>query len=241
MTDLNLAALATLPPLQGCLYCHHEGTIKLAEGRKVLGLGSGLPSLTCSYCGAVAQFDPGADDDSWRIRYKKINDAPQYYYVMVYFSQQKWYDADEALEISRKGFVQRFRIDQVQHGDLGWMNAVALEPPPPLMAPSERVFLAVSNVSLQQPSQNSGFLSLNEVTVLDSGTFYVTSSRLHLIGARRDWANRLNEIRDIEHDQTHWRIYVGASRQCYSGLNDPEHLDAQLFTAIVKFLWKEEV
>jgi hypothetical protein len=239
MTDVS--TLSHLPPLQGCLYCHHEGTIKFAEGRKVLGFGSGLPTLTCSHCGAVSFLEAGSGTTAWRVRYKKVNEAAQYYYMMVHFKQQRWYDAEDALTISRKGFVQRHRIDQVQQGDLGWLAPSPLDPPPPLMAPSEKVYVALPNVTLQQPAQSNGFLALNEVTILDSGTFYVTNSRLHLIGQRRDWANRLNEIRDIEHDEHHWRIYVGANRQCFNGENTPDELDAQLFAAVVKFLWKEEV
>lgn len=240
---VEITTLQTLPPLQGCLICHREGTMKFAEGRKVLGLGSGLPSVSCAHCGAMAQLELGENGNAgaWRIRYKKISDAPVYYYVRVYFGQSRWYGAEEALEISTRGFVQRHRLDQVQRGDLSWLQPTPLVPPPPLMAPSERVYLSVNEASLQIPAQGGGLLATTEATVLDTGAFYVTNSRVHLIGQKRDWANRLNEIRDIEHDEHRWRIFVGANRQCFAGDNAPQSLDAQLFAAVVKVLWKDEI
>ncbi|MBX3061581.1 MAG: hypothetical protein U0528_04295 [Anaerolineae bacterium] len=231
-------AILSIPPLQGCLYCHHVGTVRYAEGRKVLGLGSGLPTATCSHCGTVAQLEiEDGDDPYWRIRYKKLNSAPEYYYVMVYLGEQRWIDGEEAMEISRRGFVQRHRIDQVQHGDLEWLEPAPLNPPPPLMSPYETVYLAVPDVSLWQPSSQNGG---SGGSALDVGTFYVTDRRMHLVGQQRDWSNRLAEIRSIEHDENAWRIFIGGNRQYFTGSNTLESLDAQLFTAIVKALWKRE-
>src|SRR5687768_16736349 len=94
-------------PLQGCLYCHTEGSITLTEGRKILGIGSGLPTLTCSSCGSIALFEPGDDNNAWRIRYKSVNKSPRFYYVMLYLGRAGWLSSEEAVELSRKGFVQR--------------------------------------------------------------------------------------------------------------------------------------
>ncbi len=115
-------------PLQGCLYCHTEGSITLTEGRKILGFGSGLPTLTCSSCGSVALFEQGSDPDTWRIRYKNVNKSSRFYYVMLYLGHAGWLSADRALEISRNGYVQRQRIQQVQHGDLDWLRPAPLNP-----------------------------------------------------------------------------------------------------------------
>ena len=45
-----MADVAQIPPLQGCLYCHAEGTLTLHEGRKILGLGGDYPTVKCSRC-----------------------------------------------------------------------------------------------------------------------------------------------------------------------------------------------
>src|SRR5579859_3849952 len=97
-------------PLEGCLYCHAEGTVTLSAGRKLFGFGSGLPTLTCSNCGSVALFEQGSDSHNWRIRYKSVNRGSRYYYVMLYLGKAGWLSSDKALEISRNGFVQRQRI-----------------------------------------------------------------------------------------------------------------------------------
>src|SRR5690348_11816148 len=81
--DIPVTGTDTAAPLQGCLYCHSEGGVSLSEGRKLFGLGSGLPTVTCSQCGSVAMFEAGVTNDTWRIRYKHYNKAPQFYYVML--------------------------------------------------------------------------------------------------------------------------------------------------------------
>src|SRR4051794_36980369 len=101
MTD----TVQTPAPLQGCLYCHSEGSITLSEGRKVLGFGSSVPTITCSQCGSVAFFEAGPDPDSWRIRYKSVNKSPRFYYVMLYLGRAGWLSAEEAMLLSRNGFV----------------------------------------------------------------------------------------------------------------------------------------
>src|SRR5258708_36139780 len=125
MTDTPDATVEIPAPLQGCLYCHNEGTIGVTDGRKILGLGSGLPTLTCRNCGSVARFEPGPDADNWRIRYRTFNKSPRFYYVILYLGKAGWLTADEALAISHNGCVQHQRIQQVQRADL---NSVAPVP-----------------------------------------------------------------------------------------------------------------
>src|SRR5258708_32873396 len=93
-------------PLQGCLYCHTEGGMTLSESRKILGFGSGLPTLTCSHCHTTATFEAGSDADNWRIKYKTCNKAPRFYYVMIQLGNAGWLTADQALDISRIGYIQ---------------------------------------------------------------------------------------------------------------------------------------
>ncbi len=227
-------------PLQGCLYCHTEGSITLTEGRKILGFGSGLPTLTCSSCGSVALFEEGPDPDTWRIRYKNVNKSSRFYYVMLYLGHAGWLSADRALEISRNGFVQRQRLQQVQHGDLEWLRPAPLSPPPPLMSPDERVFVSVNPVTFQQAMRAGSVLAQGEENVLDSGRFYITDRKLHLLGHRRDWSHKLTDIQRVEHNDQYWRVYVGESEQHYQGLNFPDQMDAQLLTTIVKALSRHD-
>lgn len=229
-------------PLLGCLYCHTEGTISQTQGRKFLGFGSGLPTLTCSSCGSTALFDPGPNFalDGWRIKYRHVNKASRFYYVMIYLGKAGWLTADEALEASRVGYIQRQRMVQVQHNDLAWLKPKPLDPPPPLMSPDELVYLTMNPVTLQQASRGNSVVSRGEESVMDSGRFYVTDRKLHLLGHRRDWSHKLMDIQRVEHNENYWRIYVGDNQQHYQGANLPDQMDAQLFSTIVKVLWKEE-
>ena len=227
-------------PLQGCLYCHTEGSITLSEGRKILGLGSGLPTLTCSSCGSVAMFEPGEDNDTWRIRYKTVNKSPRFYYVMLYLGRAGWLSAEEALEFSRKGFVQRQRVQQAQRGDFSWLHPTPLDPPPPLMSHDEQVYLTMNPVTFQQAMRAGSVLAQGEENVLDSGRFYVTDRKLHLLGHRRDWSHKLSDVQRVEHNDQYWRIYVGESEQHYQGTNLPDQIDAQLFTTVVKMLCRQD-
>lgn len=226
------------PPLLGCLYCHTEGTITFNEGRKILGLGSGLPTLTCKNCGSVAVFDASARNGAWRIRYRRVNREPLHYYAMVYLGGAGWLDADEAMEISRRAFVQRRRIQQVEAGYLNWLNPAPLDPPPPLMSPDEMVYVTIAPVTFQQTSRGGAVLSQEEENVLDSGHFFLTDKKVHLLGQRRDWSHKLQDIREVTYTDRYWRIYVGASNQYYQGVNQPDQLDAQLCAAIVRTLMK---
>jgi hypothetical protein len=227
-------------PLQGCLYCHTEGSITLIEGRKILGLGSGLPTLTCSSCGSVALFEPSEDNETWRIRYKSVNKSPRFYYVMLYLGRSGWLTAEEAIEYSRKGFVQRQRVQQAQRGDFSWLHPTPLDPPPPLMSHDERVYLTVNPVTFQQAMRAGSVLAQGEENVLDSGRFYVTDRKLHLLGHRRDWSHKLSDVQRVEHNDQYWRVYVGESEQHYQGANLPDQIDAQLFTTVVKMLCRQD-
>jgi hypothetical protein len=229
-------AVESPAPLKGCLYCHTEGTITLAESRKILGFGSGLPTITCSNCGSVALFEAGPDQEAWRVRYKNVNKASRYYYVMLYLGRAGWLSADQALEASRNGYVQRQRVQQVQHGDLAWLHPAPLDPPPPLMSHDEIVYLTVNPATFQQSMRAGSVLAQGEENVLDSGKFYVTDKKVHLLGHRRDWSHKLTDIERIEHTDSFWRLYVGESEQHYQGVNLPDQIDAQLFTTIVKHL-----
>jgi hypothetical protein len=227
-------------PLQGCLYCHTEGSITLSEGRKILGFGSGLPTLTCSSCGSVALFEAGPTPDSWRIRYKSVNKAPRFYYVMLYLGKAGWLTAEQALEASRNGYVQRQRIQQAQRGDFSWLHPAPLNPPPPLMSHDENVYVTVNPVTFQQAMRAGSVLAQGEENVLDSGRFYLTDKKLHLLGHRRDWSHKLTDVQRIEHNDEYWRVYVGESEQHYQGTNLPDQIDAQLFTTIVKMLCRHD-
>ena len=227
-------------PLQGCLYCHTEGSITLTEGRKILGIGSGLPTLTCSSCGSIALFEPGDDNDAWRIRYKSVNKSPRFYYVMLYLGRAGWLSAEEAVELSRKGFVQRQRVQQAQRGDFSWLHPTPLDPPPPLMSHDENVYLTMNPVTFQQAMRAGSVLAQGEENVLDSGRFYVTDRKLHLLGHRRDWSHKLSDVQRVEHNDQYWRVYVGESEQHYQGVNLPDQIDAQLFTTVVKMLCRHD-
>ncbi len=223
-------------PLQGCLYCQTEGSTTLAEGRKFLGFGSGTPTLTCKSCGAVALFEAGPNSHSWRIRSKKVNRSSRHYYAMVHLGNGGWLDAEEALEISRRSFVQRHRLLQAERGDLSWLYPARLQPPPPLMSPDENVYMTINPVTFQQSTRGGIVLAQDEENVLDSGCFYATDRKVHLLGKRRDWSHKLSDLQDVEHTDRCWRIYVGTARQYYQGLNQADQIDAQLVTAVIRAL-----
>jgi len=213
----------------------------LSESRKLLGivgLGSSLPTLTCTECHSVALFDAGSDSESWRIKYKSVNRSPRFYYVLIHLGQAGWLAADQALEISLNGYVQRQRIQQVQRGDFSWLRLYTLESPPPLMSHDEVIYLSAEEATFQQTPRSTGVLTQGDETVLDSGKFYVTDYKLHLLGQRRDWAHRLSDIQRVEHTDQYWRIYVGETGQHYQGMNSFNQMDAQLFATVVKSLWK---
>jgi hypothetical protein len=220
--------------LRGCLCCHTEGSVGLVEGRKFLGFGGGPPILTCRVCGSSAVFEPGPPDapESWRIRYKKVNRAAEYYYVRVMLGTAGWLSAEEALRLSQNGYIQRHRVAQTERDDLRWLHPAPLIPPPPFMSPEEAVYVKVNPAIL-----NAG----DEETALDSGAFYLTGQKIHLIGRRRDWSHRLSEITAVSYTDAGWRIAVRTGGQTYHAGNHPDQIDAQLFVAVLKALMRRSL
>lgn len=223
-------------PLLGCLYCHREGTTTLSEGRRLFRLGPPVQVLTCSACGSVAHFEPGPDSSDWRIRYRRTNQDDAYYYMLVYLGSGRWLNAADALRISRRGYVQRQRMAQAAKGDLSWLSPTVLDPPPPLMSPDETVYLTCNPATFQQATRGGVLLARDEENVLDSGILYVTDHKIHLLGRRRDWSHRLEDIREVEHNTRYWRVHVGSTQQHYQGINHADQIDAQLFTTVLDVL-----
>ncbi len=233
--------MASLPPLQGCLYCHSEGTITRSEPRRFLGFGDVYPQLKCSACGAVALFD--LTDGDWRIRYKRFSRAASFYYVALHLGAAGWLSSGDALDISTEGFVQRKRVEQAKVGKLSWLQAAPLLPPPPLMTPEEKVFLSLRGVAYQQSALPGFWARSDQAEVLDTGTFYVTDYKLHLLGQRRDWSHRLSDIRKVAYDHRSWTIYLNTagSAEFYRGMALASQMDPQLFSAVVEALWHMKV
>lgn len=247
VTDAAPSALvppASVPiPLQGCLYCHAEGTTTPGESRKLFGLGTAEPIITCSSCGAVAQFEASDNVDGWRIRYRDVNAAARFYYVKLHLGQAGWLDANLALTESRRGFIQRLRVQQTQSGDLHWLRPAPLSPAPPLMSPDEQVYLMLNPASVQNSTRAiaKGARTFNlraEGSPQDTGRLYVTDRKIHLLGHRRDWSHKLSDVQYVDYNDQHWRIYVSDGSQFYQGENLPNQLDAQLFATVVKALSK---
>lgn len=231
--------VALIPPLQGCLYCHQQGTTLLTESRKLFGFGSDYPQLKCTHCESVALLDVVADaPQDWRIRYRRVNHAPEYYYVAIHLGEAGWLSGDDALAISTNGFVQRQRREQAGRGDLTWLDPAPLRPPPPLMSPAETVYLTLKGVTFQELPPPGLLARPDQGAVLDSGKFYITDQKLHLLGQRRDWSHQLIEIQHIDYDDQAWTFILntpGEPRQ-YRGLNAWDQLDAQLVAAVTDAL-----
>lgn len=232
---------AHIAPLLGCLCCHQQGTMMMSEGRKILGFGSDYPVIKCEHCGSVAllDYDPDAPDQ-WRIRYRRVSSSPEYYYVALYLGESGWLSAEDALAISTNGFVQRERMRQAKAGQLAWLHPHPIDPPPPLMNPSENVYLILKGVTFQEAPPAGLLVRPDQGAILDSGKFYVTDQKLHLLGQRRDWSHRLTDIQSVDYDDHAWVILldtVEEPRQ-YRGLNSSDQLDAQLVVTIVKALTK---
>jgi hypothetical protein len=228
-----------IPPLEGCLYCHSSQTTTVEPGRKVLGLGGQYPVLRCSQCGALAwlDYDPH-QNDTWRICYRRVNRAVRYYYVALHLGKAGWLSAQEALDISTDGYVQRVRVQQAQQGQLDWLQPAPLQPPPPLMAISEIVYLSLRGVALFNAVPVGVLARPNEKDLLDTGMFYVTDQKLHLLGQRRDWSHRLNEMVRVQYDDKSWTIILNAPNQLqqYRGIITAGQFDPQLVSAVINTL-----
>lgn len=230
----------TIAPLLGCLYCHSEGTTTLQNGRTFLGFGSDLPVIKCEHCGAVALLDESRPGDAmgWRIRYLRFKQTPIYYYVSVYLGKAGWLSASDALAISTDGYIQRQRVYQTQAGDLSWIHSHHLYPPPPLMNIDEQIYLALRGVTYQEAPTLRFLLRWGQGTILDSGKFYVTDQKLHLLGQRQDWSHDLKDVQIASYSQREWFVRVGTPEGLhqYNGNNQADQIDAQLITAIIKQL-----
>ncbi|NDJ77200.1 MAG: hypothetical protein GYB65_13175 [Chloroflexi bacterium] len=238
---MSAQTLDHLPPLQGCLYCHAEGSTTLVESRKVLGIGSDYPVLKCSHCKAVALLDVGAGgEDSWRIRYRRVPHTPRYFYLARHLGKAGWLSAEKALAISTDGYVQRTRVQQARQGDLVWLQPVRLDPPPPLMRTDETVYLTLRAVSFQQAPPQTVFTRPEHGDVLDSGKLYVTNQKLHLLGQRQDWSHRLSDIQRVDYGNEYWIVFInaGSQMQKYRGMHMDGQLDPQLITTIIEALWR---
>lgn len=236
---MNGDAADVIPPLQGCLYCHSEGTTTLVEGRTLFGFGNHFPILRCGNCNSTALLDYNPEDaEHWRIRYRRVNPSARYYYVAIHLGRAGWLSAQQALVISTNGYAQRARVRQTQAGDLAWLQPAPLRPPPPLMSTEEVVYLTLKAVSLQEAPPSGFLVRPDQGTVLDTGKLYVTDQKLHLLGQRRDWSHRLTDIQKIAYDGKSWTIVLNTlgQPQQYRGLNATDQLDAQLIAAIVETL-----
>ena len=227
------------PPLVGCLICHSEGTLIRSEGRRVLNIGSDHPVVTCSKCGAVATLDwTETEPDQWQIRYRKIPRFAPYSYAVQRFGKPGWLESEDALDASTDVYIQRERLQQVQRGELKWLKPAQLTPPPPLMNADEVVYLAIKPVTYAKTAPPGLFSFTRESNILDTGTFYLTDSKVHLLGQRRDRSHRLAEISRLTHDEHGWEIHVGSGDDLhhYRGQYQDGILNGELIIAIVEVL-----
>lgn len=232
------ASFALLPPLQGCLYCHAEGTTALYPSRKILGVGGDHPVLKCSRCGTSAEFDADpALPDAWHIRYRHVNRDPPYYYVALHFGGAGWLSAQEALTISTDGYVQRQRVIQAQDGDLSWLQ----RPKAVDGGGGEgQPFLSLKGVTLYAAT-GSGVLGLGaSEAVLDSGKLYVTQTFFYLDGQRQVWKYPFSAVDRVNYSEEGWTVTLNDADQrvSLSGANAQDQLDAQLIAAVVEALWR---
>jgi hypothetical protein len=225
-----------LPPLQGCLYCHSEGTTTLSRGRKILGFGSSFPQLKCDHCHSAAWFDYAEGD--WRINYHHVNRAPRYYYVSIYLGRAGWLSAHDALRISTNGYAQRMRAAQAKSGDLTWLQPAAPNSSLPHMAPDERVYLTLKAVTLHETPPSKVWFRATSGALLDSGKLYVTDRKMVLFGQRRDWFSPLDEVSLVDYNDKFWTVYLDTSGQAQhlQGANVNDQLDAQLVSMVVDAL-----
>lgn len=228
------------PPLQGCLFCHTEGAMTLAEPRRFLGMGRHFPILICQACGSIALFDFDNDNGTtkhWRIRYRRYNHSREFYYSGLHLGRSGWLDEDVALEISTRAYIQRRRVQQTQLGNLQWLKPLSLTLPPPLLSSDERILLTFRHVTFFQG--NTGAFSHGRLEALDSGSFVVTDQKIHLLGHKHDWSYGLSDIVTVNYNDRAWFLYVVPSDmlpEFFFCENHPDELDAQLVTAVLEIL-----
>jgi hypothetical protein len=188
----------------------------------------------------VATLDWQAGQSDWRIRYQSISPDSLYHHARLRFGQTGWLASDEALDLSTAVYVHRQRLFQVTTGDLTWLKPRRLDPPPPLMKADEEVYLTLKATTFGEliPSRLPTLLA-DKVTSLDTGTFYLTDQKIHLLGQRRDRSHRLSEIRQASFKGDLWRVElsgVGQDNHLYQGMGLADPLDAQLIVAIIQQL-----
>jgi hypothetical protein len=108
------------------------------------------------------------------------------------------------------------------------------------MSPDETVYLMLNPASLHQGAKNSRGRSRGDNPLQDTGRFYLTDRKLHLLGHRRDWSHKLTEVQRVDVTERYWRAHIGTSNQYYQGENLPGQLDAQLFAAVIRALAKHD-
>lgn len=235
--------LTALPPVQGCLYCHSEGAVSVEAGRGRLPRTDSATLLKCSHCGSVAELEagPGDPQGSWRIRYRKVNQAPRYYFVARRFGAGDWLDRAQALQASTNGYVQRQRVRQTAEGDLSWLAPLALDPAPPFIVEGETVFLDLRAVTLSVLAPQTWIFRSGQDELLDSGKLYVTDRKLHLLGQRRDWSVSWADVLDSGYDAEHWHIRAAGDERTrrFSAQRLSNEMDPQLIVTIVEHLRQE--
>ena len=235
---MNGEARPLIPPLEGCLYCHREGTTSLSESRSFLAPAGARLLLRCSHCRSVAEleFDPH-HEDAWRIRYRHVNYDSVYYYVAVHFGQRAWLDAPEALEISRRGYAQRIRVRQAETGDFSWMQPAPSRPALHL-EPDETVLLDLRSVTLREVARGGLFIRPNRGKSLDSGGCLISTHRLHLLGQHLHWAHDLGAVERALYNDQYWLAIVRDSNRWvqYTGAYREDQVDPQLVVTVVDYL-----
>ena len=230
--------LRSLPPLQGCLYCHAEDSTDLVAGRTLFGFGSQFLRIKCRQCGAVAQFDCDPDSPAqWRIRYRRFSRAARYFYVSIWLGKGGWLSADEATQISRNGYVQRMRVQQAEAGDFSW-----LQPPHDVSwAPSlfeSPVILVLRAVSLTEAPSRLAFSRASSRLVIDSGKLFVASTHIHFLGQRTDRIFDFAQIAEVRYDDRSWSVVEadGPDSYQYRGVYLHDQIDPQLVAAVIEGL-----
>ncbi len=230
--------LRSLPPLQGCLYCHTEGSTDLVVGRTLFGFGSQLLRIKCRHCGAVAQFDYDPDSPfQWRIRYRRFSRAPRYYYVSIWLGKGGWLSGDDATQISRNGYVQRMRVQQAKVGDFSW-----LQPPQDVSWAQETfespILQVLRAVSLTEAPSRMLLSRATSQPVIDSGKLFVTEEHLRFIGQRTDRIFDFAQITDARYDDRSWSVIEVAEPTSfqYRGAYLQDQIDPQLVTAVIEAL-----
>jgi hypothetical protein len=182
------------------------------------------------------EYDPHREN-AWRIRYRRTNHDPRYYYVAVHFGQRDWLDAPDALEISRRGFAQRIRVRQAEAGDFSWLQPI---PGPPGLAlePDETILLDLRGVTLREVSRGGLFIRPNRGKVVDSGTCCVTTQRLHLLGQHLYWVHDLGVVERALYNDQYWLAIVHDSGRWlqYTGAYSEGQVDPQLVVTMVDYL-----